>query len=162
MILLKSSKSKYQVVHEQKFKDHLNSTCQVSVERIVLDLESEAAWVLLPQGVTFCHCIFSHSKASDVNFVNFVNLGKTRFLIAYISDIPSQKWYSQERKAKWDLRKFLLFMFSFQLLLLQATVVGGFVIEDVDEEECKGQGYEDPDTPAARELANDVAAMVTF
>ena len=28
------------MVHEQKFKDHLSSTCQVSVERIVLDLES--------------------------------------------------------------------------------------------------------------------------
>ena len=40
MILLKSSKSKYEVVHEQKFKDLLSSTCQVSVERIVLDLES--------------------------------------------------------------------------------------------------------------------------
>ena len=45
LILLKSFKSKYQVVHEQKFKDLLISTCQVSVdsvERIVLDLESEA------------------------------------------------------------------------------------------------------------------------
>ena len=41
LIPLKSSKSKYQVVHEQKFKDLLSSTCQVSVERIVLDLESE-------------------------------------------------------------------------------------------------------------------------
>ena len=36
LIPLKSSKSKYQVVHEQKFKDLLSSTCQVSVERIVL------------------------------------------------------------------------------------------------------------------------------
>ena len=42
LILLKSSKSKYQVVDEQKFKDLLSSTCQVSVEKIVLDLESEA------------------------------------------------------------------------------------------------------------------------
>ena len=33
---------KYQVVHVQKFKDLLSNTCQVSVERIVLDLESEA------------------------------------------------------------------------------------------------------------------------
>ena len=40
-IPLKSSKSKYQVVHEQKFKYLLSSTRQVSVERIVLDLESE-------------------------------------------------------------------------------------------------------------------------
>ena len=30
------------MVHEQKFKDLLSSTCQVSVERKVLDLESEA------------------------------------------------------------------------------------------------------------------------
>ena len=42
MILLKSSKSKYEVVHEQKFKDLLSSKCQVSVEGRVLDLESEA------------------------------------------------------------------------------------------------------------------------
>ena len=41
LILLESSKSKHQVVHEQKFKNLLSSTCQVSVERIVLDLESE-------------------------------------------------------------------------------------------------------------------------
>ena len=37
LILLKSSKSKHQVVHEQKFKDLLSSPCQVSVERIVLN-----------------------------------------------------------------------------------------------------------------------------
>ena len=41
LIPLKSSKSNYQVVHEQKFKDLLSSTCQVSVQRIMLDLESE-------------------------------------------------------------------------------------------------------------------------
>ena len=35
-----SHRSKYQVVHEQKLKDLLSSTC--SVERRVLDLESEA------------------------------------------------------------------------------------------------------------------------
>ena len=40
LILLKSSKSKHQVVHEQKFKDLLSSSCQVSVDRRVLDLES--------------------------------------------------------------------------------------------------------------------------
>ena len=42
LIPLKSSKSKYQVVHEQKFKDLLSSTCPLSSERIVLDLELEA------------------------------------------------------------------------------------------------------------------------
>ena len=41
LILVESSKSKYQVTHEQKFKDLLSSTCQVSSERRVLDLEAE-------------------------------------------------------------------------------------------------------------------------
>ena len=40
----KSSKSKHQVVHEQKFKDLLSSTYQVSVERSMLDLGSEVQW----------------------------------------------------------------------------------------------------------------------
>ena len=44
LILTKSSKSKHQVVHEQKFKDLLSSTCQVSVERSMLDLGSEVQW----------------------------------------------------------------------------------------------------------------------
>ena len=51
LIPLKSSKSKYQVVHEQKFKDLLSSTCQVS------------------------HWIFLCSKASNANtgiIANFV------------------------------------------------------------------------------------------
>ena len=69
-------------MHEQKFKDLLSSTCQVSVERIVLDLESEAAWVLFPLGGNILSLdFFSRSKASDVNIViiaNFVNLRKTR------------------------------------------------------------------------------------
>ena len=45
LILTKSSKSKHQVVHEQKFKDLLSSNCQVSVERSMLDLESEVQWL---------------------------------------------------------------------------------------------------------------------
>ena len=44
LILTKSSKSKHQVVHEQKFKDLLSSSCQVNVERNMLDLESEVQW----------------------------------------------------------------------------------------------------------------------
>ena len=44
LILTKLSKSKHQVVHEQKFKDLLSSTCQVSVERSMLDLGSEVQW----------------------------------------------------------------------------------------------------------------------
>ena len=46
LILTKSSKPKQQVVHEQKFKDLLSSTCQVSVERNMLDLESEVQYSL--------------------------------------------------------------------------------------------------------------------
>ena len=37
LILTESSKSKNQVVHEQKFKNLLSSTCQVSPERMVLN-----------------------------------------------------------------------------------------------------------------------------
>ena len=71
LILTKSSKSKHQVVHEQKFKDLLSSTCQVSVERSMLDLGS------ILTGVTFCYWnfLFSHSIASDANIgiiANFV------------------------------------------------------------------------------------------
>ena len=44
LILTKLSKSKHQVVHEQKFKDLLSSTCQVSVERSMLDLGSKVQW----------------------------------------------------------------------------------------------------------------------
>ena len=44
LILTRSSKSKHQVVLEQKFKDLLSSTCQVSVERSMLDLGSEVHW----------------------------------------------------------------------------------------------------------------------
>ena len=44
LILTKSSKSKHQVLHEQNLKDLLSSTCQVSVERSMLDLESEVQW----------------------------------------------------------------------------------------------------------------------
>ena len=62
-----------------------------------------------------------------------------------------------ERKMRFEK---IHFAFLFSAPVATATVAGGFVIEDVNEEECKGQGYEDPDTPAARELANDVAAMV--
>ena len=60
LILTKSSKSKNQVMHEQKFKDLLSSTCLTSSDRKLLDLESEAmrGLVLSPLGVTFYHWIF--------------------------------------------------------------------------------------------------------
>ena len=41
LILNKSSKSKNQMVHEEKFKDLLSNTFQISMERRVIDLESE-------------------------------------------------------------------------------------------------------------------------
>ena len=47
LILTESSKSKNQVVHEQKFthfKHLLSSICQVSVGRSMLNLESEVQW----------------------------------------------------------------------------------------------------------------------
>ena len=44
------------MVHEQKLKDRPSSTCQISPERTVLDLESEAleAWVQYSLGVRLC------------------------------------------------------------------------------------------------------------
>ena len=83
MILTKSSKSNNQV-YEQKFKDPLSSTCQVSLERRVLDLELGVRGSILT-GVTFCHLnfLFSHSKATDAStciIANAVCLWKTRLL----------------------------------------------------------------------------------
>ena len=48
------------MVHEQKFKDCLSSTCQVSSERIVLDLESEVMRGpgSVPTGGNIFHWIF--------------------------------------------------------------------------------------------------------
>ena len=54
LILSKSSKSKHQVVHEQKFKDFPSSKCPVSVERSMLDLETWASGSI-PTEVTFCY-----------------------------------------------------------------------------------------------------------
>ena len=58
------------MVHEQKFKDLLSSKCQVSPERIVLDMESE--FMIGPGSIPtgdnfFTGFLFSHSKASDAN-----------------------------------------------------------------------------------------------
>ena len=41
LLILTKSKSKNQVMHEQKFKDTLSSTCPLSSKRRVLNLESE-------------------------------------------------------------------------------------------------------------------------
>ena len=62
LIPTKSSKSRYQVVHEHKFKDLLSSTCQVSVEKRVLDLESEAMRSLssIPTGGNILSLDFFH------------------------------------------------------------------------------------------------------
>ena len=73
LILTKSSKSKHQVVQEQKFKDLLSSTCQVSVERTWNQRSSGS----ILTGITFCYWkfLFSHSKVSDANIgiiANFV------------------------------------------------------------------------------------------
>ena len=76
LILTKSSKSKNQMVHEQNFKDLLSSTCHISPERRVLDLESEARGSLLNGGnILLLDFLFSCSKASDANIdiiVNFI------------------------------------------------------------------------------------------
>ena len=74
-----SSKLKNQVVHEQKFKDLLSSTCQVIPEWRMLDLESEVKRSpgSIPTGgnIFSLDFLFSCCKASDVNIgiiTNFV------------------------------------------------------------------------------------------
>ena len=66
------------MVHEQKFKDPLSSICQVSVERRVLDLESEVMrgpGSIPTRGNILSQDFISRSKASDANIAiigNFV------------------------------------------------------------------------------------------
>ena len=71
LILTESFKSKNQVVHEQKFKDLLSSTCQVSPERRVLDLGSEVMRgpSSIPTGGNIFQrmFLFSRGKSSDAN-----------------------------------------------------------------------------------------------
>ena len=59
------------MVQEQKFKDLLSSTCQVSPERIVLDLESEVMRGpgSIPTGdnILLLDFWFSHCKTCDAN-----------------------------------------------------------------------------------------------
>ena len=71
--------TKYQAVHEQKFKDLLSSTCQVSVERIVLDLESEVLRGLgsIPTGGNILSQDFFHVVKPLMKISS--NLWKTRF-----------------------------------------------------------------------------------
>ena len=79
LISNKSSKSEGQVVHELKFKDPLRSTCQVSSERRVLDLELEVIGSIHTEGniLSLEFFLFLSSNASDTNnsiTANFVCL----------------------------------------------------------------------------------------
>ena len=69
------------MVHEQKFKDLLSNTCQVSVERIVLDLESEGPGSIPTGGnilsLDFFHVVNASDATIDI-MANVVNLQKTR------------------------------------------------------------------------------------
>ena len=69
LILTESSESKNQVVHEQKFKDLLSSTCQISPGGMVLDLESEVMRGPGSISTSIFHWIFLFScgKASGAN-----------------------------------------------------------------------------------------------
>ena len=76
------SKSKNQVVHEQKFKDLLSSTCQVSPERIVSDLGSEILGGLVSiqtEGNIF-HCFFFVFYVVKPIVVNFQKNSNMLFL----------------------------------------------------------------------------------
>ena len=67
-------------MHEQKIKDLLSSTCQVSSESVGLGIRSTGVQYSL--GVTLCYWIFlfSRGKASGANIgivANFVQFVKT-------------------------------------------------------------------------------------
>ena len=63
-------------MHEQKFKDLLGSTYQMSSERRVLDLELDVPGSIVNGGnISLLEFLFSHSKASHANIgiiANFV------------------------------------------------------------------------------------------
>ena len=63
-------------MHEQKFKDPLSSTCQVSSERGVLDLESDVLGSILNGGniLSLYFFLFLHSKAFDANIGIIANV----------------------------------------------------------------------------------------
>ena len=66
-------------MHKQTFNSLLSSTCLISLERIVMDLESKVNERLrgsILTRVTFCYWIFSfpRSKASGANIANVVCL----------------------------------------------------------------------------------------
>ena len=70
------------MVHEQKFKDLLSSTCQVSVERIVLDLKSEVMRGpgSIPTGdniLSLDFFLFSRSKDENATIGISVRMRKT-------------------------------------------------------------------------------------
>ena len=76
LILTKSSKSKNQVVYKHKFKDLLCSTFLTSLERRLLDLESEVMRGpgSIPTGgnILSLDFLFSRSKDKNVNINIFV------------------------------------------------------------------------------------------
>ena len=73
MILTKSSKSKNQVVHEQKFKNPLGTTCQVSSETRVLDLESEVPGSIFTGG----NILSLESLCANMSFTEFSKFGES-------------------------------------------------------------------------------------
>ena len=71
------------MVHEQKFKDLISSTCQVSVERSMLDLESEVQWFNTHWGnILLMEFFVLQSKASDAN-IGIIGDSKS-----YLSGLP--------------------------------------------------------------------------
>ena len=53
-------------MHEQKFKDLQSNTCQVTVERSILDLESEGSGSTSTRGIILSLDVFWFSHSKDV------------------------------------------------------------------------------------------------
>ena len=95
LILTKSSKSKNQVVHEQKFKNLLSSTYLTNSEKIVFDLESEVMRGLgfIPTGgniLSMDFFLFSSCEEKYANIGIFVYFVKN-LNAPNLKDPPRQK-----------------------------------------------------------------------
>ena len=88
------------MVHEQKFKDILSSTCQVSVERRVKDLESQATRGLgsVPTGANILSLEFFLFSCSKDKNANRVFSKCTRMAIMPI--LPSEVLLHENKKSR--------------------------------------------------------------
>ena len=78
------------MVHEQKFKDLLSSTCQANVERSMLDLESEVQWGNILLLIFFCFHIVKPLMPTLALLPISFNYEKTRMLLTFLGCVHTE------------------------------------------------------------------------